>query len=86
MYLQHDDSTITCRGQDRPGDVIWSADLAHGGSEYSDASTTRRSLVTHYCPADTHPMYFHYGDHSAKIPWGERSFYCFTEKILWRAG
>jgi phytanoyl-CoA hydroxylase len=40
------------------GDVlIWSADLAHGGSTIS-AAHTRKSLVTHYCPADLAPSYF----------------------------
>ena len=43
------------------GDVlIWSADLAHGGSEVQDRSLTRRSLVGHYCPAGTTPNYFTY--------------------------
>jgi hypothetical protein len=40
------------------GDVLlWSADLAHGGSEISTAQT-RKSVVTHYCPAELVPTYF----------------------------
>ena len=40
------------------GDVlIWSADLAHGGNPIS-REQTRKSVVTHYCPADVMPLYF----------------------------
>jgi phytanoyl-CoA hydroxylase len=40
------------------GDVlIWSADLAHGGSPISH-DTTRKSVVTHYCTAEAVPSYF----------------------------
>lgn len=38
--------------------LIWSADLAHGGSPVSDPSLTRRSLVGHYCPDRVEPFYF----------------------------
>ena len=45
----------------KKGDVlIWSADLAHGGSQITDASLTRRSLVTHFSPASSTPNYFKY--------------------------
>src|SRR5262249_38466348 len=71
----------------RKGDVlIWSADLAHGGSAYTDTSRTRRSLVTHYSPCDCYPMYFHYAEHSGKLPWGARSQYCYMKKYLRRSG
>ncbi len=41
------------------GDVlIWSADLAHGGSEVTRGGTTRKSLVVHYCPETREPGYF----------------------------
>lgn len=63
--------------------LIWSADLGHGGSPYTDDRRTRRSLVTHYCPANTYPMYFHYGEHSGRIPWGSNSFYCYPKKVYW---
>jgi phytanoyl-CoA hydroxylase len=43
----------------RKGDVlVWSADLAHGGSKVTDPSLTRRSLVGHYCPNRVEPFYF----------------------------
>jgi ectoine hydroxylase-related dioxygenase (phytanoyl-CoA dioxygenase family) len=39
------------------GDVLfWSADLAHGGSPIS-GDHTRKSVVTHYCPAEIMPTY-----------------------------
>jgi phytanoyl-CoA hydroxylase len=40
--------------------LIWSADLAHGGSQIGDPSLTRRSLVTHYTDASTKPYYFRF--------------------------
>ena len=46
------------RFQPKKGDVlIWSADLAHGGSQDISRAVTRKSLVTHYCPADCQPVY-----------------------------
>ncbi len=43
----------------KKGDVlIWSADLAHGGSPVVDPSLTRKSLVGHYCPSRVEPLYF----------------------------
>jgi len=45
----------------RKGDVLlWSADLAHGGSAITRKGATRQSLVCHYCPADVRPYYFSY--------------------------
>jgi Phytanoyl-CoA dioxygenase (PhyH) len=42
----------------RKGDVlIWHADLAHGGSRVIHPDRTRRSLVTHFCPASTSPFF-----------------------------
>jgi phytanoyl-CoA hydroxylase len=41
------------------GDVlIWSADLAHGGSAVTDPALTRNSLVGHLCPKTVEPFYF----------------------------
>ena len=37
--------------------LIWSADLAHGGSAITNPGPTRRSLVTHYCPRSVSPHY-----------------------------
>jgi len=46
----------------RKGDVlIWSAGLMHGGSPVTSPTSTRKSLVTHYCPADLQPMYAYKG-------------------------
>jgi len=43
----------------KKGDIlIWSADLAHGGSPIADRTLSRRSLVCHYCPTDVQPFYF----------------------------
>ncbi len=40
------------------GDVlIWHANLAHGGRPVSP-NRTRKSVVTHYCPAEVAPLYF----------------------------
>jgi ectoine hydroxylase-related dioxygenase (phytanoyl-CoA dioxygenase family) len=45
----------------KKGDVlIWSSDLAHGGAQIEDPSSTRRSLVTHYTSASTRPYYFRF--------------------------
>ena len=46
----------------KKGDVlIWSASLMHGGSPVESPIRTRKSLVTHYCPADLQPMYAYKG-------------------------
>jgi phytanoyl-CoA hydroxylase len=46
----------------KKGDVlIWSAGLIHGGSPVEDPTKTRKSLVTHYCPADLQPMWAYKG-------------------------
>jgi phytanoyl-CoA hydroxylase len=40
------------------GDVLfWAADLCHGGAPITSKHSTRRSLVTHYCPASRRPEY-----------------------------
>ena len=45
----------------RKGDaLVWSADLAHGGSAVTDRDLTRKSLVSHYCPASIRPYYWSY--------------------------
>lgn len=38
--------------------LLWSADLAHGGSQVTGPSLTRKSLVGHYCPDRVDPFYF----------------------------
>jgi phytanoyl-CoA hydroxylase len=42
----------------KKGDVlVWSADLAHGGSHRVTEGITRKSIVTHYCPQTCEPAY-----------------------------
>jgi phytanoyl-CoA hydroxylase len=57
--------------------LIWSADLAHGGSTDRDPATTRYSLVTHYCPAELEPAYFAGGHHSGKLRYAQDCFYSY---------
>jgi len=38
--------------------LIWHSGLVHGGGEITNRNITRRSLVTHYCPASGKPNYF----------------------------
>lgn len=38
--------------------LIWHSGLVHGGSAIANKDLTRRSLVTHYCPASGTPNYF----------------------------
>ena len=55
----------------KKGDVLfWHPDLVHGGNPVS-TSTTRKSIVTHYCPKHVTPLFsehlptklYHYGGH-----------------------
>ncbi len=60
----------------RCGDaLVWSADIAHGGSLRTRREATRLSLVTHYCPADVEPHYFQSGQrHSGRVAVGSAGF------------
>lgn len=50
----------------RKGDVlVWHADLVHGGNPVS-RTTTRKSLVTHYCPKHLSPLF---AEHAALRLW-----------------
>jgi ectoine hydroxylase-related dioxygenase (phytanoyl-CoA dioxygenase family) len=41
----------------KKGDVlVWHADLVHGGNPVSRV-TTRKSIVTHYCPKHLSPLF-----------------------------
>ena len=63
----------------RKGDaLIWSADLAHGGSPDAAPDSTRRSLVTHYCPVDLQPSYFLTAKHSGRMKHGQHAYYCYA--------
>jgi ectoine hydroxylase-related dioxygenase (phytanoyl-CoA dioxygenase family) len=59
----------------RKGDVLlWHANLAHGGMPVLRQNSTRRSLVSHYCPATANPRYFTFFDAAYKCREGE-TFY-----------
>ena len=65
QYIAHIHSSAQEKGiepllfQAKAGDAfIWAANLAHGGSEITDSSLTRKSMVGHYCPASVRPAYF----------------------------
>ncbi len=52
----------------KAGDVlIWHADLAHGGAAIQNPGHTRRSLVTHFCPAGDEPFYRRNAKHAGKL-------------------
>lgn len=55
----------------RAGDVIiWHANLVHYGTAVTRPEHTRRSLLAHYCPADTaRPNYFRFFDRACRRPW-----------------
>lgn len=62
----------------KKGDVlIWSNDLAHGGSKITRPGT-RRSFVTHYTPVTSDPMYFVYPPHSGKKRETDIGYYCYS--------
>ncbi len=56
----------------RAGDaLVWAADLVHGGSRRDAArALTRRSLVTHYCPAHRRPPYARSADRASPAAHG----------------
>lgn len=69
------------------GDVlIWHADLAHGGAPIKDRSRTRLSLVAHYCPMGTYPMYREYTGSGQTVSVGPGAHYCCSKKSYWRSG
>jgi phytanoyl-CoA hydroxylase len=71
----------------RTGDVfIWSADLAHGGSYYTDNSLTRKSLVVHYCPKNVDPMYYEYQGRADKLKFKDGCYYTSAPKVEWVSG
>jgi ectoine hydroxylase-related dioxygenase (phytanoyl-CoA dioxygenase family) len=65
------------------GDVLlWHADLAHGGSPIS-TEHTRKSIVTHYCPAEVVPLYVERQPRAALKSHYGRAFYstCYYSDI-----
>jgi phytanoyl-CoA hydroxylase len=62
----------------KKGDVLlWHADLPHGGGEITRPGCTRRSLVTHYCPAAETPYYFGFipEQNRRKVPAANGNYY-----------
>ena len=57
----------------KKGDVmIWHSNLVHYGTEVKRPEQTRKSLLSHYCPADTaQPNYFRFFTEACKRPWGD---------------
>jgi phytanoyl-CoA hydroxylase len=52
----------------KKGDALfWHADLPHGGGPITRENSTRRSLVTHYCPLRCTPHYFKYLDEKDQV-------------------
>lgn len=54
--------------------LIWHANLAHGGTPVTKPSTTRKSLVSHYCPVSAQPRYFSFIKEAYKQTCGEAFF------------
>jgi ectoine hydroxylase-related dioxygenase (phytanoyl-CoA dioxygenase family) len=55
--------------------LIWSADLAHDGSEVA-TPVSRKSFVTHYCPLSCEPIYGDDKSGTSKIRFGDAAYYC----------
>jgi phytanoyl-CoA hydroxylase len=56
--------------------LIWSADLAHGGSKIDDPTRTRKSHVTHYCPRSVEPHFMRFArDQRTVLPYAKRAHY-----------
>jgi phytanoyl-CoA hydroxylase len=60
--------------------LIWSADLAHGGSQNVTPGISRRSHVTHYCPVSNRPQYFGKNHDDAPIKHDQNSYYCYQAR------
>lgn len=59
----------------RKGDILlWHANLAHGGMPVTRPESTRKSLVSHYCPASANPRYFTFFQPAYKCQEGD-AFY-----------
>lgn len=52
----------------KKGDVfLWHADLVHGGSIIKNPSSSRKSIVGHFCPKNVSPNYFKYAPEKSKM-------------------
>ena len=58
--------------------LLWHADLVHGGGKIEDHSFTRRSLVAHYCPFDSEPLYYRHPPHGRCLRVGEKTYLSFS--------
>ena len=59
------------------GDIlIWTAGLYHGGAPLTDPNSTRRSLVTHYCPLGRVPPYMVGRDDSDVVEVSQGGYVC----------
>ena len=65
----------------KKGDVlVWHSDLAHGGSAIVTPGLTRKSLVTHYCPADCLPGYDDGGARSLRHRFNDLAYYSYPSR------
>lgn len=66
------------RFRPKKGDaLIWSADLVHGGSAIRVPGSSRKSLVSHYCPDGVVPSFFEYmPENRTIVPWEGAAGYC----------
>jgi phytanoyl-CoA hydroxylase len=63
----------------KKGDLlVWHADLPHGGGQITSPGLTRRSLVTHYCPARLSPHYLQFmtQENQRKVATPSSNFMC----------
>lgn len=65
----------------KKGDVLlWSADLAHGGSQHVTEGLTRKSIVTHYCPINCDPVYTGGSQKPPRLRHNDIAFYTFYKR------
>jgi hypothetical protein len=65
----------------KKGDVLlWHSDLAHGGSPIVTPGLTRKSLVTHYCPADCLPEYYGGGGSPVRHRFNDLAYYSYPAR------
>jgi phytanoyl-CoA hydroxylase len=57
--------------------LIWSADLCHGGSPVT-RNATRRSFVTHWCPATAEPFYFGSPLHTGRVRVNDNAYWAYS--------
>ncbi|MEZ5988040.1 MAG: phytanoyl-CoA dioxygenase family protein [Planctomycetota bacterium] len=79
-HVQQESSGRGCpltRFLPKRGDVLlWHADLVHGGSPVELQGSSRRSLVTHYCPVDVDPEWMAVHRNSGRLRAAKGAYYC----------